>query len=63
MRSFIDFLTEKTKSKVITPDLPYDEERELKAIKEAWNREYDRRFDRGGTTHDQIMKEIGPEPN
>lgn len=42
--------------------LPYEEAQKAKEARENWQAEYDRHADRGGLSHEQIMKKIGPEP-
>lgn len=42
--------------------LPYEEAQKAKEARESWQTEYDRHADRGGLSHEQIIKKIGPEP-
>jgi len=58
MKSFIDFLNEKTQQL----SLPYEEAQKAKEARESWQAEYDRHADRGGMSHEQIIKKIGAEP-
>jgi len=58
MLNFTQFLKEKTEQ----PSLPYEEAERLNRIKEKWQSEYDKHADRGGLSHEQIIKKIGPEP-
>lgn len=58
MKSFINFL----KEKIEQPSLPYEEAAKAKQAREDWQKEYDRHADRGGLSHEQIIKKIGSEP-